>query len=118
MVIWTGSPLDLPLLPVCVSAGINGKNIGLQAISGLNFNGFMYKHTHVGHMMPSLINSMTSRTPILSPRSSKLDKIYQRYKLLLIFKNILKIVNFANWSGKRWKLFQEAEDDFLTTLST
>ena len=30
----------------------------------------------------------------------------------MLFKNILKIVNFAAWSGKRWKLSQEAQVDF------
>ena len=37
---------------------------------------------------------------------------------LCIFENILKIVNFADWSGKLWKLLEEAHFDFLTTSST
>ena len=36
---------------------------------------------------------------------------------MLILKNISKIVSFAEWSGKRWNLSQEAQVDFLTTLS-
>ena len=35
--------------------------------------------TRVGHVAPSYINFLTSRTPIKSPRSSKLDNKYQRY---------------------------------------
>ena len=45
----------------------------------------MCKHTHVGHMTPTPINSMTSRTPIESQRSSKLDKIYHNYELFFDF---------------------------------
>ena len=36
---------------------------------------------------------------------------------MLIFKNILKMVNFAKWSGKRRKLSCGAQVDFLSTLS-
>ena len=35
----------------------------------------------------------------------------------LDFENILKKVDFADWSGKCRKLFPEAQDDFLTTSS-
>ena len=43
---------------------------------------------------------------------------WARYtRVMLILKNISKIVSFADWSGKRWKLSQEAQVDFLTTLS-
>ena len=49
---------------------------------------------------------------------SKIIKIGQCIpEFWLLFKNILKIVNFAAWSGKRWKLSQEAQVDFLTTFS-
>ena len=36
---------------------------------------------------------------------------------MLIFKNILKMVNFAERSGKRRKLSRRAQVDFLGTLS-
>ena len=35
----------------------------------------------------------------------------------LDIENILKKVDFADWSGKRRKLSPEAQDDFLTTSS-
>ena len=36
---------------------------------------------------------------------------------MLIFKNILKMVNFVKYSGKRQKLSRRAQVDFLSTLS-
>ena len=41
--------------------------------------------TRVGHVRLSPIYFLASRTPILTPRSSKLDKKHQRYSILSFF---------------------------------
>ena len=63
--------------------------------------------------------TLTNQFPYQKPLFRVKDhQNWARYtRVMLIYKNISKIVSFVDWSGKRWKLSQEAQVDFLTTLS-
>ena len=65
----------------------------------------------------TLENQFPDQHPHLESKIIKIGQDIPEVQGMLIFKNISKIVNFADWSGKRLKLSQEAQADFLTTLS-
>ena len=63
----------------------------------------------------TLINQVPNQKPLFRVKDHQNWARYTR--VMLIYKKISKIVSFADWSGKCWKLSQEAQVDFLTTLS-
>ena len=57
------------------------------------------------------------KNPNLEPKIIKIGQEMPELCTSLDIENILKKVNFSDWSGKRQKLSQEAQVDFLTTSS-
>ena len=58
------------------------------------------------------------KNPHLESKNIKIRQYMPELWWFENLKNILKIFDFADWSGKLQKLSYEAQVDFLTTLST
>ena len=57
------------------------------------------------------------KNPNLEPKIIKIGQEMPELCTFVDFENILKKVDFADWSGKRRKLSRGAQVDFLTTSS-
>ena len=57
------------------------------------------------------------KNPNLEPKIIKIGQEMPELCTFVDFENILKKVDFADWSGKRQKLSPEAQNAFLTTSS-